>query len=120
MARVLVVDDDPKVREMISIWLRRDGHEVEEADDGREAVRLCRRGLPALVITDIVMPEQEGIETITQLRDEFPEVPIIAVSGIGEAASDYLATARSFGAARTFVKPLRLRDLCVAVKELTG
>src|SRR5262245_31388188 len=85
MAHVLIIDDDPQMRRLISRMLVRAGHAACEAVNGREAITTFRRLLPALVITDIVMPDMEGIETIRQLREVSPTTPILAMSGSTEA-----------------------------------
>ena len=81
MARVLVIDDDGDVRALLRLQLETAGHEVRAARDGAEGLALQRDFQSELVITDIFMPEKEGIETIRDLRDEFPLVKIIAISG---------------------------------------
>jgi YesN/AraC family two-component response regulator len=121
MARILIVDDDDQVRAFLKALLERSGHEVIEAGDGVEAISRYRADPSDIIITDIVMPEKEGIETIVELRGEFPDVKIIAISGGGRiAAHDYLNWARKFGVRHTFVKPVDHRELLAAVDELLG
>lgn len=119
MARVLVIDDSPTVREMIRTALEPAGHEVLQASDGRVGVEVQRVLSCDVVITDLIMPEKEGLETILELRREWPELKIIAVSG-GSAVlnkRDLLRAARSFGAARTLSKPFTARELVDSVAE---
>jgi DNA-binding response OmpR family regulator len=119
MARILVVDDDDQVRTMLRITLEREGYEVEEAPDGQVAISLYHQQAVDLVITDIVMPEKEGIETIMELRRSNPDVKIIAISGGGRVnPEDYLRWAGKFGAQRSFTKPVDRVELLAAVCEL--
>lgn len=119
MARVLVIDDSATVREMVRTTLEPAGYEVLQAADGRFGVEVQRALACDLVITDIIMPEKEGLETILELRREWPGLVIIAVSG-GTAIldkGDLLAAARSFGAAQTITKPFTARQLLDTVSE---
>lgn len=121
MKRILVIDDDDHVRSMIRYILERTGYEVVEAEDGEVGTRLYRTQPCDLIITDIFMPEKEGLETIRELVRDFPEVKIIAISGGGmTGALSYLALARSFGALRTIAKPFDRHELLAAVGELLG
>jgi len=116
MARILVVDDDDQVREMLRTMLERDGHEVLDAVNGIEAIALYRMTHSDLVITNILMPEKEGLETIRELCAEFPGVKIIAMSGGGQhGTSSYLEAARAFGAVETLPKPITRAQLRKAV-----
>ena len=119
MARILVIDDDPAVRSMLSDLLQRAGFEVVQGSDGREAMTALREKPIDIVITDIIMPEKEGLETIQELQQEFPEVKIIAISGGGRVGPrTYLSMAKSFGAQRTFEKPFNNDEIIQAVQEL--
>lgn len=112
MARILIVDDDEGVRAVLSFVLERQGHEVIIATNGREALRLFGEKQPELVMTDLVMPDKEGLETILELRRKHPRVPIIAMSGGGRAnGADYLKMAKAMGANRTLTKPLSMDQL---------
>jgi len=88
MARILVIDDDIQILEMLGQTLEREGYEVVDALDGKEGMRLYREAPTDLVITDIVMPEKEGVETIMELKRDFPDVKIIAMSGGGQINSE--------------------------------
>ncbi len=119
MALILVIDDEVQSREMRRELLEHDGHQVETAGDGSEGIELYRRNPADLVITDIIMPKKEGVETILDLRQEFPDVKIIAMSGGGTVGPEtYLKIATGFGAARVFAKPFKTGELLAAVKEL--
>lgn len=118
MARILVIDDDGQVRSMLRMTLEREGYEVEEAPDGRVGMRLFYEKPTDLVITDIVMPEKEGIETIRELSQDSPRTKIIAISGGGSLNSmTYLLMAGKLGASRAFSKPVDQVELLKAVRE---
>lgn len=119
MARILVIDDDSEVRSMLAEMLRRAGHEVEQGSDGRIVAKVMREKAIDIVITDIIMPEKEGLETIKELRQEFPGVKIIAISGGGRIGSrSYLSMAKAFGAQRTLEKPFSHDEMKLVIKEL--
>lgn len=120
IASVLIVDDHVGVRETLRAWLERDGHEVRLAGNGDEALAVIGTFVPAVVVTDIVMPDRDGIETIFELRRRSPSVKIVAISGAGAGAGDYLDAARILGADVTFTKPLDLKELCRTVRSLVG
>lgn len=118
MALVLVVDDEPLMRRTLRTALERAGHEVEEAKDGNEALKKFSSLSPDLVLTDIVMPDREGVETIGQLRKLHADVPIIAMSGGGAVGGTlFLRLAEELGATRTFTKPIRNADLVILVND---
>ena len=119
MSRILVIDDDPMVRDTLRLILTAAGHQVALAFDGKAGLKAFSELSPDLVITDILMPEKEGMETIGELRQIALHVPIIAVSGGGRVGNmDFLAAARHFGADRTFAKPFDPDDVLGAVSEL--
>lgn len=119
MARVLVVDDEPTVRHLLRFMLERGGHRVEEAGDGLEGVRLFRQQPFDLVVTDIFMPGQEGLETIRELRRDYPGVKIIAVTGgdMAMGADNALKFARVLGAVRVMKKPWDRDEFLGAAEE---
>jgi CheY-like chemotaxis protein len=120
MARILIIDDDSQILDMLRQTLERDGHEVVDASDGKEGLILYRKNPTDLIITDLIMPEKEGIETIMELRQDFPDVKIIAISGGGRLEpGQYLSMAKSFGVQYTFAKPVEREDLLEAVRELS-
>jgi CheY-like chemotaxis protein len=119
MARILVIDDDEQVLDMLYESLTREGYGVLRASNGEQGLRLYRQEPVDLIITDIIMPEKEGIETIIELRQDFPDVKIIAMSGGGRIGTkDYLHLAKIFGVQRTFTKPVARAQLLDAIKEL--
>ena len=115
-ARVLVVDDDAAVRRFLHRALETAGYEVEEAADGRQAVDKVRGGRPSIVVLDLVMPEQEGIETIRILHEEFPELPILAISGA--FGGSYLPLAKPMGAQSVMMKPIEPEALVREIRRL--
>jgi DNA-binding response OmpR family regulator len=117
MAEILIIDDDHDVRDVMKVALSAAGHQVREASDGVQGLALVRKYHPALVVTDIVMPEKDGIEIIRELRWRVPNVAILAVSGAVENAL-YLRVAKQLGAGGVLAKPFRLDDLVVAVSDL--
>lgn len=119
MNKILLIDDDNHFREMFAELLKRENYEVIETNDGRYAVQLCETHRPDLVITDIIMPDKEGIETILDLRKKNQEIKIIAISGGGRTnAMDNLRSARLLGANLTFEKPFENKEILKAIKEL--
>jgi DNA-binding response OmpR family regulator len=117
--RVLVIEDDEHFRNLTLRWFRSCGIEAEGAADGARGLVLQRARPADVVITDIFMPEMEGIETIHDLRQEFPGTKIIAMSGRDPMAKfDVFQVARELGAAKTFKKPFRFEELVAAVREL--
>ena len=119
--RVLIIEDDADFRTLALRWFRSCGIEAEGAANGVEGLVLQRARPADVVVTDIFMPEMEGIETIHDLRREFPEVKVIAMSGRDPRMKfDVFEVARQIGAARTFKKPFRFEELIAAVRELSG
>jgi DNA-binding response OmpR family regulator len=121
MARILVLDDEPSILLMIKKMLEREGHEVDLALNGLEGMVLFEKNKPELVITDIIMPEKEGLETILELRKKHPELKIIAISGGGRIGPQgYLPSAKYLGADMVFQKPLVPKEFIAAVTKLLG
>ncbi|MCX5874648.1 MAG: response regulator [Deltaproteobacteria bacterium] len=119
MSRILVADDDAPIRELLRHALEMDGYEVVEAANGVETVKLFRENQIDLVITDIIMPEKEGLESIMDLKEIDPDVKIIAMSGGGRLEPhSYLQMAAKFGAKKVFQKPLSITLLLSTIKEL--
>jgi two-component system response regulator (stage 0 sporulation protein F) len=117
MVRILLIDDDDDFRSMLRTALEQDGYIVQEARNGHEGSR-CYRTAPAdLVILDLLMPEQEGLETIQALRQAFPAVKIIAISG-GTGRLNFLPLAKIFGALRILQKPFTLQQLQEVMREV--
>lgn len=117
MADILIIDDDPSMRRLMIRILTAAGHRVRDAADGKVGLDLFRQARPDLVITDILMPEREGIETICQLRTEAAKPLILAISGGG---SLYLRFATELGASAQLAKPFATAQLLQAVADLLG
>ncbi len=121
MPRILVIDDDKSVRKLLNLMLTRAGYEVVEASNGTEGLSL-QKNLPAdLVITDVLMPEKDGWDTILELRKECPDVKIMAISGGGKT-SPYLnlSLSRQLGADEIMSKPLGKEEFLATVARLLG
>jgi two-component system, chemotaxis family, chemotaxis protein CheY len=118
VGRILLIDDNDLIRKMMSRMLASGGYEVQEAANGKVGVACYRKQRSDVVITDILMPEQEGLETIRKLRDVDPKVKIIAISGADEDRARYLDLAVKLGARRTLQKPFTLDDLLTAVGKV--
>jgi CheY-like chemotaxis protein len=118
---ILVIDDEERIRRALRILLERAGYKVREARGGQDAIRLWREEAGDLVITDIHMPDKDGIETILELRALSPRVPIIAVSGSGEqTCRELLRNAKLSGPIRTMDKPFGLTEVLKCVSESLG
>ena len=119
MARILIIDDDAQVLAMLKQTLEREGYEVVDAPDGKVGIKLYQEDPADLIITDIIMPEKEGIEMIMELKRDFPDVKIIAISGGGRIdPGEYLHMSEKFGVKRTFAKPVERKELLAAVQLL--
>ncbi len=119
MPRILVIDDDVHVREILKQFFEMAGYEVLIAENGKEALRIHRSTPGDLIITDIFMPEKEGLETIMEFRRNYPLLKIIAISGGGNiGGKEYLKTAKALGAQKTFSKPLDFQELLRTVGEI--
>lgn len=118
MARILLIDDDNLLREALAIALIEAGHTVRQAADGKPGVKLFRAEPADLVITDIIMPDRDGIETIIALHHEYPDLPIIAMSGFARASKLFLDLANRLGARRTLAKPFPPAVLLHTVEEV--
>ena len=119
MATILLVDDDEQYRAMLLEVLSQAGYEVYPARDGDQALQIYSEWPTDLVITDLIMPGKEGLETIQELRDNNQRVKIIAISGGGRMTPEsYLTMAKRFGADRTLAKPFPHRELLEAVDQI--
>ena len=119
MARILIIDDDEQIRTMLQQMFEREGYEAAAAADGRIGIRLYKENPADVVITDIIMPEKEGIETIRELKRDYPDVRIIAMSGGGRIGPEnYLKIARGLGAEKTLTKPVERKTLLAAVRDV--
>lgn len=119
MAHILVIDDEPAMREAVQKILARAGHQVSLASNGHEGLAIVANFAPQVVLTDILMPEKDGIETTIAVRKAYPNVKIIAMSGGGRAHNfNFLETARKLGAHAVLQKPVRMADLLDTVTRL--
>jgi len=117
--RILVVDDNEDMRGMLKLCLEADGFQVDVAPNGQVALELLQRRPADVVVTDLFMPDQDGIETILELRKRFPQVRIIAMSGwTSSEGSDYLRVAREIGALKTLRKPFDPQALSELLRGL--
>jgi CheY-like chemotaxis protein len=119
MVKILVVDDEPFVRDMMTAMIKPAGYDVVEAVNGAEAFNICKKEAVDLIITDIVMPEKNGIDLIMNVKKEYPDIPIIAVSGGGGITGryDYLEIAKLVGANNILKKPFEIDELRSAVSN---
>jgi len=119
MAKILIIDDDIQIRTMLRKFLEPLGYDVHDAPDGKEGLRIYREKKADLIITDIIMPEKEGIELISELKREFRDAKIIAMSGGGRIGPDsYLKIAEKLGALHTFSKPISKNALLGVVRDI--
>ena len=119
MQKILIIDDEPHILLMLKKMLERVGYEIEIATNGVEGIRLFKESGSDLVITDIIMPEKEGLETIREMRRIKSDLKIIAMSGGGKVSADnYLQIARIFGAAESIAKPFTQEEMVSAVQSL--
>lgn len=121
MKRILVIDDDEKIRTVFSRFLGRYGYAVDCAADGKKGLDQLEAEPPDLVITDIMMPEADGLEVVLSMRGKHPDIPVIAISGgMHSAPLDFLPMVKKFGAVKVFYKPVELEKLLEGIRELLG
>lgn len=121
MPQILIIDDDVQIRLLIRRILENEGHGVLEAADGKKGIMLLKNNNIDLVITDIIMPEKEGLETIIDIRHDFPETKIVAISGGGKTGlPNFLPAAKKFGAHRILSKPFGKNEILDVVNDLLG
>ena len=129
MGCILIIDDEEDIRDALRMVMEHAGHKVNTGSNGQEAIEMQREEPADLIITDIIMPERDGVSAIREIRQQFPGVRIIAISGGGGAepvaykpeaitTTAYLAAAKTAGADRIFTKPFERKDLLQAVNEL--
>ncbi len=119
MPHILVVDDDASVLSLFGQFLEGEGYSVALAPDGGEGLRLLKQQKPDLIITDIMMPEMDGLELLMNIKKQQLGIPVIAISGgMKIRPANFLPQARKLGAHRVFIKPIELSELLNAVQEL--
>ncbi len=119
MSAILLVEDDKELREMLKIALLRKDYTVLEADNGKEAIIHFKPGVTDLVVTDLVMPEEDGLKVIMKIKELKPGIKIIAISGGGKAGpASYLNLARALGADAVSSKPFSINEMIRKIEEL--
>jgi len=117
LARILIIDDDISVRIALRILLQKAGHETVEALNGKEGLRVFNQNPTDLIITDILMPERDGVETLLEIRAHHPDVKVMAISG---NAAEFLPILEDLGAQHTMTKPFNADEVLEAVQNLLG
>ena len=115
MARILIIDDEEMVRQTYRMTLELSGYEVTEASDGDEGIKKFREDPADLVVTDIKMEPKGGLDVIRELRADYPEIKVIAITGYDPTTLD---TAMDLGASRVFTKPLKMAELLGTIEQL--
>lgn len=119
MPGILIVEDEKEVREMLRLSLARKRYTILEAENGKDAIAHFKPAITDLVVTDLIMPEEDGLKVIMKLREIKPSVKIIAISGGGKAGpASYLNLAKALGADAYYSKPFSLNDLMSKIEEL--
>lgn len=118
MASILVIDDNPEFREILRIHLEANGHRTVLASNGEQGLQLLEREAVDIVLTDILMPQRDGVEVLREAKRRWPALPVIAISGGGWiGANELLTMAEKLGADQVLQKPVRRDDLIRAVDE---
>jgi len=116
---IILIEDVDNIRGNLKKALEYEGHEVFDAPDGKDGVRLYRERYADLVITDILIPKKDGVEIIIELRRDFPDIKILAITGGGRIGSEYyLGMAKLLGAQDTLGKPFKQKDFVKSVRKL--
>jgi CheY-like chemotaxis protein len=119
MACILIVEDDKDLREMLKISLGKKKYTILEASNGKEALLRFKPLITDLVITDLIMPDEDGLKVIIKIKEIKPSIKVIAISGGGKAGpGNYLNLARALGADEIFSKPFSINDLIKKIDEL--
>ena len=119
MKRILVIDDDENIRNVFARYLGAQGYTIDCAANGKEGLRLLEAEPPDLVVTDIMMPEADGLEVTRTMRKTHPNIPLIAISGgMHGATLDPLPMVKAFGAMKVFYKPVVLAELLASIEEM--
>lgn len=119
MPVILLIEDDRELRAMLKTALVRKDFTVIEAENGKEALVQFKPGITDLVITDLIMPEEDGLKVIMKIREKKPAIKVVAISGGGKAGpGSYLSLAKALGADAVFPKPFLVADLISKVENL--
>jgi len=119
MMKILIIDDEVYIRDGLKQILDMEGFTTKVAGDGKEALRMIEEEKPDLVITDIIMPEKDGVEVICKAKEKYPDLKIIAISGGGRiSAHDYLKIAKQLGANSILTKPFSSSDLISEINKV--
>ncbi len=119
MSVILIIEDDRELREMLKTALLRKDHTVLEAENGKEALIHFKPGVTDLIITDLIMPEEDGLKVIMKIRELKPGIKVIAISGGGKVGpGSYLNLAKALGADAIYSKPFSINDLVSKIEEL--
>lgn len=119
MYDILIVDDEPMIREGLKVALDMEGHKTATAADGNEAIKMVGLSKPQLIITDIIMPESDGIEVICNVKESNPDIKILAISGGGRiSAKDHLKIAKQLGATGILAKPFSTEELICEINKI--
>jgi CheY-like chemotaxis protein len=119
MPGILIVEDDKSIREMLKLSLLRNNYTVLEAENGKDAIVHFKSLLTDLVVTDLIMPEEDGLKVIIKLKELKPSIKIIAISGGGKVGpASYLNLAKALGADAIYTKPFSINDLVAKIGEL--
>jgi DNA-binding response OmpR family regulator len=119
MPGVLIVEDDKELREMLKLSLSRRNFTVFEAENGKSAIAHFKPTITDLVVTDLIMPEEDGLKVVIKLRELKPSIKIIAISGGGKVGpGSYLNLAKALGADAIYSKPFSINDLIAKIEQL--
>ncbi|MDB6152161.1 MAG: Response regulator receiver protein [Chthoniobacteraceae bacterium] len=118
MSQIIIAEDNDELRRLIFKVLQASGHDVVQTRDGNECLRAVQLQEPDIVLTDLLMPEAEGLELIMQLQRELPRIRIIAMSSASN--TKYLAVATTFGASAVLIKPFEMADLLTTIADVMG
>jgi CheY-like chemotaxis protein len=119
MPVILIIEDDKELREMLKMALLRKDYTVLETENGKEALIHFKPGVTDLVITDLIMPEEDGLKVIMKIREMKQGIKVIAISGGGKAGpGSYLDLAKALGADAIFSKPFSINDIVLKIEDL--